>query len=533
MIQVSEQWKLNQTKKIVSQSDIRISLSVGDDSAMSQANAASEDEIFFSKVNKIVSGIENKITKYNTLEKNIWVLDDSGTILPDDDFEDGGYTSESMSDEFKNFNTPIDIYINFSSVQSNSIPAITITWSETYSEFASDFSVVVMNGSNTVFSKEVTDNKDIVSIVLGNISNYDSIKISIKKWCLPFRRARIKQIFTGMIKNYSKKDIMSFSNSGSIDALSMSLPTNNISFSLKNIDNSFNPYIPDSLSNYLMQRQPVNISYGYIYNSDQPVEWIKVGTFYLSEWEAKQNDISASFSASNLFEFFQDEYTEGKYNPDGVSLYQLAENIFESVELPLNSDGSQKWYIDDSLKNIFTTAPLPEDTKANCLQLIANAGMCVIYPDFSGVIRIEPKDYSLKDYEINSFNSYSKPELSLSTPVKQIDVKYYIYSSDEESEERKITIKSQSAEGNTLTIDNPLIDSLERARLIGEWANNYYKLRKNLSFEWRSDPRIEVGDVVSNRNMYENNKVLITELNMAYNGAFKASGEGVVIDDMD
>lgn len=533
MIQVSEQWKLNQTQKIVSQSDIRISLSVGDTSAMLQANATSDDEIFFSSINSIVNGIENKITKYNTLEKNIWILDDSGTIMSDGDFSDGGYTSESLSNEFKEFDTPIDIYINFSSVQSNLIPAITITWSETYSEFATDFTIQAMNGNELVFSKEITDNKDITCIVTGNINNYDTIKISINKWCLPFRRARIKQIFTGMIKNYYKKDIMSFSNSGSIDALSMSLPTNDISFSLKNIDNSFNPYNPDSLSNYLMQRQPVNISYGYIYNSNQPVEWIKVGTFYLSEWEAKQNDISASFSASNLFEFFQDEYTEGKYSPDGVSLYQLAENIFESVELPLNSDGSKKWYIDDSLKNIFTTAPLPEDTKANCLQLIANAGMCVIYPDSLGIIRIEPKDYSLKDYEINSFNSYSKPELTLSTPIKQIDVNYYIYSSEKDSEEKKITIKSESKEGNTLTIDNPLIDSLERARLIGEWANNYYKLRKNLSFEWRADPRIEVGDVISNNNTYENNKVLITELDIAYNGAYKATGEGVIIDDMD
>jgi hypothetical protein len=87
-------------------------------------------------------------------------------------------------------------------------------------------------------------------------------------------------------------------------------------------------------------------------------------------------------------------YYKGVYNPDGTSLYDLAVDVLTDANLPLLKDGSVRWSIDESLKTIRTVAPLPLDTHANCLQLIANAGGCVIRPDRDGILRIEKLDYS-------------------------------------------------------------------------------------------------------------------------------------------
>ena len=83
--------------------------------------------------------------------------------------------------------------------------------------------------------------------------------------------------------------------------------------------------------------------------------------------------------------------------------------------------------------------------------------------------------------------------------------------------------------GETITVDNPLITSHERAVVIGNWVESYMKNRMILSSEWRADPRLDALDTVENENDYNSNRVLMTSVKYTYNGGFKGSGEGRVI----
>ena len=149
--------------------------------------------------------------------------------------------------------------------------------------------------------------------------------------------------------------------------------------------------------------------------------------FHLSEWESAQNGITASFRARDLLEYMNGTFYEGMYNPSGTSLYALAEQIMLKADLPLNADGSVKWHIDESLRSIYTVAPLPIDTLANCLQMIANASGCVLYQGRDGVLRLEPFAYTSSDYAISLFNSYRKSEMTLAKPLKQVNVEVFSY----------------------------------------------------------------------------------------------------------
>ena len=88
---------------------------------------------------------------------------------------------------------------------------------------------------------------------------------------------------------------------------------------------------------------------------------------------------------------------------------------------------------------------------------------------------------------------------------------------------------TSDTKGETVSVDNPLITSHDRAVSVGEWVENYMKNRMVLSSDWRADPRLDALDIVSNENNYNTNKVLMTSVEYSYNGSFKGNGEGRVI----
>lgn len=596
MQSVSQAWKDNQNSTLVGESDIEISLKMTDPDAYEDASATDNGSVAFADTNHIVSDGDKNITPYATLERNLWVLDGSREIVPDSNYDEVGYVGTVLSADNGKFEVNPIITINFSKVHINLLQGITIKWSEFLNEFATEFIVTAHNGTSVVNTKTITNNKSILSVVMMDIANYDRITIEIVKWSLAGHRARIDEIFVGVNKIFSKSGIFSYESSHSVDPISAELPKSEVSFTIDNLDGTYNPYNDEGMSKYLIERQEINVKYGY--KLANGVEWISGGKYYISEWNAEQNGMSADFKARDLLEFMTGTYYKGLYNPNGTSLYDLAEDVLQDAGLPLNSDGSVKWVIDERLKNIYTVAPLPIDTHANCLQMIANAGESVFYQDRKGVLRIEVKSAgfgNVTDYSITYFNSYSKSDLSLSKPLKQVDVPCYNYSIATEKSELfngtlningttdivltysgaatnvvasltggtlnsatyytnacvlnitatgnvKILVNGYALEtssvqisvmndvtGESVSVDNLLITSQERAIAVGTWVKTYMRNRMTLSSEWRADPRLDALDIVTNENDYGTNNVIMTNVKYTYNGAFRGSGEGRVI----
>ena len=593
MQNVSQKWKDNQKELLVSESEIELSLRITDPDAYEDATANANTEIFYSQTNDVVSGVDYTMTPTATLEQNLWVLDGNSKVLDTSDYGTNRYASYYPCLNDKTFeNNPV-VSLSFSQVFDKLLQGITIVWSTLWDEYAEEFIVTAYNGETVVATKTVTNNNTVKSIVYMDMLNYDSITIEIVKWSLSCRRARIEEVVIGIDKTYSKTDLFSYNHYQSVNPLSAELPKVEMSFSISNVDNIYNPHNPDALSKYLIERQEIKVRYGY--KIDDKIEWIDGGRVYLSEWDAPQDGITAEFKARDLLEFMQGTYYGGVYYPDGVSLYDLATDVLTDANLPLNNDGSVKWKIDESLKNIYTAAPLPIDTHANCLQLIANCGGCVFYQDRQGVLQMKPLEITETDYSIDYFNSYSKSNITLSKPIKDVRVGLYQYTTSTENTElykgivnisgtRELiitysgsatnviasisggtlnnavyytnacrltitangevavtatgkslqSVKSEISvynadSGETITVDNVLITDIGRATVIGEWVRSYHANRMTLSSSWRADPRLDALDVVENENDYGTSKVLMTEVKYDYNGAFKGSGEGRVI----
>ena len=521
MQEVSSEWKEQHKRTLLNESFVEVSLYMGDTTALDKVKSVTDNgSIYISTPSQIADGEDNSPTPYCTLEQNLWCLDGSRKAIGEEDVGDNSYISTELSDETCLFRRLPVITIEFSESLTKITPGITITWSKTYGEYASVFTIVAYKGNNIVAEKNVMDNKAVTSAVFVDIEDYNKIDIIVNKWCLPHHRARLEEVTIGLTKVYSKGDLFAYSHSQSVDPISTSLPKNEIKFSLGNANGEYNPHNPNGIAKYLMERQAIKVRYG-LKMDDKSIEWVKGGTFYLSEWYARQNDITAEFTARDVLEFMS-AVRPAETSLRNRTLKYLAKELLEEAKIPA------AWVIAQELDEITTLCALPEDTYGNLLQLVANAGQCVIYQDREGVLRIERLTDSVEEYKINSFNSFARPETTLSKPVKQLKIKYYTYSSATSATSAEVGI-SMEKEGEIITIDNPLVTSKDRAESIGEWLKPYFEKRASVDVNWRVDPRLDALDVVKSENVYNSNNIRMTEVEFNYNGAFTGTGKGKVI----
>ena len=404
MHKVSKAWILNQQEPIITtESFIEISLESSDPDAVANARARDNGSVPFANTLQIVDGFDKNYTRYAMLEHNQWSLDGTFKTLPNVVVSDMGYISNVICNNEGVFETLPIVTIYFPRVHAELIQGITIDWSETLGEFAKEFNVVAYNGTTIVSQIKITNNQKLKTEVFVDIQNYNRIDIEIVRWCLPHRRARIENILVGINITYIGKDMFKFVQTQFCDPLSSHLPRYQIRFELSNINNDFDPNNPENQSKYLLARQRILARYGYMLNGE--IEWIPAGTFFLSGWRLPQNGLSATFEARDTLEFMRRDYEKGLFRPNGISLYDLAEELLIEAEIPLRSDGTVNWHISNKLRSIFTTAPLPIKPIANLLQLIANAACCAIFYDREGMLHIDkPPIVSFLGHAIPSHN---------------------------------------------------------------------------------------------------------------------------------
>lgn len=512
---VSQAWKDNQNEYLVSESFVELTYEIGDPDSLVDASGTDNGATYFSNTPIIVNEVDETMTKYATFEQDMWKLDGGLQLLPESaPYEGTGYVSEGICENDNLFSTNPIVTVSFSKVHSKTIPGITIRWASAYGEYAESFKVTVYNGMTEVSSITVAGNTETLSEVLQDIVGYDKITVEIIKWSKPKHRARIEEIFIGIKRVYDKSYLINYEHSMSADLLSAELPKAEIKFELTNLDGEYNPFNPESKAKYLIERQRFTAKYGYKINN--AIEWIKGGSFYLSEWVTPQNGITAEFTARDLFEYMQSRYVGTISN---ITLYDLAISALTQADLPLNRDGSVKWEIDTSLQSIIVNGADIDDktTIAEILQMIANAGRCVLYQDRNDRVRIEPLATTPTDYIISQHNSYENSEMELSKKLKAVDVN------------KGLAVITNDTEGEIQTVDNDLITTAQ-ATTVGTWIKDVLKNRMIMSGEFRADPRLDALDIITVKNKYADTKVAVTEIIYSYNGTFKGEYEGRVIE---
>lgn len=533
MVQPSQKWLDKFSETLVPEMFVKITYGVTEPGLQEDATPSTNGETFFSNASSIVETEKQNYTKYSTGELNFSVLDGS-FALPDYnvDPQEAGYISENC---VSSYNHPV-ITLSFSKIHTTTIPGITITWSATFEEWPTSFKLTTYSGGTIVSTKTVTDNKSAVSDISWEIAGYDSISIQILSWCLDNRRARLEQIKLGQFIVFNKNDIFSYKHDSVRDPISGQLPNDSVTFTVDNSTQKWNPINPEGLYKYLYERQPISVEYGM--DLDGTIEWINGGKFYLSEWSVPSNSIEASFTARDAFgSLMTSNYTGRMYG----TLYEMAYDALELLD-----GGSENFRISSELKNYSTDITKQDKNSykdADILQMVANAAGMTMYQTRDGTIIIDriPDISSAKANlagEIDIINNFNWPEITFSSPLKNVTCSIEVKSSDGTSTTNKAYSypESPTGSGATQTVNNKMLSEsiLSQDKNILTEAYKLLSNRRKVSLKYRASPHFDALDYVLVHHQFGYSSILLTtSFSYQYSGCFHGTVEGYLLEGVD
>ena len=283
-----------------------------------------------------------------------------------------GWWSEVLCDDKGMFNPYQVLEFNFTQEHSNM--GITIYFDISNNECASDFDIDVFGSSgNKISHSSIIGNTDSRYIYMAQLSNYKKITITVKKWCKPYRRVKIVEVDFGIVKEYEDKQLISMSLLQELDTISSTLPADEFKFTVDNTN-------PKGFYEFLKQGQEVFTEMGVeLENGD--IEFIQVGKHYLKEWQSDEGSMTATFTARDLVDSLSSVEIENSTERD-ITLYDLAVQVLEASKI-------EDYVLSDNLKLIHTKGLHSKMSYRNKLQLIAIAGMCVVYTDNKGTLHLK------------------------------------------------------------------------------------------------------------------------------------------------
>lgn len=191
-------------------------------------------------------------------------------------------------------------------------------------------------------------------------------------------RFRINQITMGIGIYFDSKKILSATKKEHISPISEELPTIDFSVTVDNKDRAYDVENEESTVNFLEIGQSIEALYGQAMD-DGTIEWIPGTSLALKSWSA--DDTEMDFQASDRFDGMDGTYHRGRYHPDGMSLYDMAVDVLADAQVDYRD-----YWIDPYLKDVLVVNPMPVVAHKEALQLIANAGRCILYQNRAGRI---------------------------------------------------------------------------------------------------------------------------------------------------
>ena len=301
---------------------------------------------------------------YATAEQDFTLADGKKYFLPRDPakviFSQGIVTEDLLG----------TVYISFGGVTGLDIKGLTIDFGECY---PTDF--VIENDQGAHSYNENTKSCWSTQDVFRGTSYF---RITPSKMVNGQGRLRIYQFVCGIANAFTDSQVISYSMKEHVSPITDSLPSWDVSLTVNNYDGYYNPDNPDSTLAFMEIGQAVNVKFGYELD-DGSVEWLPPQNSYLKSWSADEQ--KAKFTATDVFDYLDGTYRRGRYMPQGISLYDLAEDVFRDA-------GVEEYYLDPYLKKVMAYNPIPVVKHTEALQMVANAGRCSLMQSRNGTIQI-------------------------------------------------------------------------------------------------------------------------------------------------
>lgn len=496
----------------------RVTFDISDVTAAGDVNNidTSQEHILSNKQQLINKSREQS---YNlvTWEPDRFKLDGSFTF-PSDTVEDNGEMG-FVSDVLCGVDGVFDPYqiITFTFNEPHSSMGLTVTFDLRNNEYATDFSVTAYDSDdNIIDTVDVEDNAEVQAVPIGQLYQYKKIEIIIKKWCKPYRRARVAEVDFGIVRMYQDNNLIKMNLIEEMDITTSILPSSEFKFVVNNANREFNILNPAGFYKFLQQRQQVIPELGVDVGGN--VEYVKLGEYLLWEWISDEGSMTATFTARTVLDIMSSVDYENLTPKIDYALYDMAVEIFEHC-------GISNYEIDTGLQSIETLGIVKKTNCKNILQMIAIAGMANVWIARDNVIVLKRSHTSI-DNPIDMIyldNMYKEPQIELDKVVRRVEVTYYV---DFETKQT-VAVDTDIEKGDVLKLENnTLINTTQHANAVANWILAQKIYRAIYKANWRGNPAHELNDIITIEDGYHQNKnAIITKNELTYQGYLTAKTE--------
>ena len=361
MLQVTSAYKEEMKKPLRGHTLMRVNIGVINQEAQGSAKVSSETAYFSNLEKPLNNYVVDAL--YATAEQNYSSVDGRMYFLPREKSDcvlNQGIVSKEIEGTIDFiFPVPVDLR------------GVTIDFGKTYPEA---FTIVTDQSF-----KDVTGNTKSKYVCDEVFKGTTTLSIIPNKMVNGHGRLHIHEIIMGIGIYFNERNILSASKKEHISPIMEALPTIDFRLSVNNKDRVYDIENEKSTVNFLELGQKVQAFLGQ--EVEDRIEWLQVGTLKLKEWSA--DDDKMSFTAIDFLSGLTGKYRKGKYYPQGISIYDLCLDVLTDAGVD-----PREFYIDEYLKAVKIKNPIPVVSHREALQLLSNAGRCLLYQDEKGKIVI-------------------------------------------------------------------------------------------------------------------------------------------------
>lgn len=479
--------------------DFTVRFELVDTAAKAAAVPSVSGQADVSQISQLTDDV-SAIGKWATLEDDLWVLDGTYDILPDDVTGiQTGWWSDVLSGADGVFSVPPSITFGFGGASISTI-GYTLFFAEDY---PTSIRVTTYNGA-TIINQHTISNSKAFCVLDFPSAGYTSVKFEFLQISKPYRRVKLAEGVFGIVQIFDRENLVSANVVYGADITADAFPSRQLIFGFDNTDKKYNLVNPNGLYAYLQQGQDITAT--AIVNG----EAVNMGKFEFLTASASDDEITAEIVASDLAMVLDTQIISGSNTTatlqSAVTTVLSGTGITASIATP----------------NYTVSMAIPKNTtKREAIRMLAQAAKSSVWFDRDGVLQIRPITVGTPVGTLDADNMPSMGGISVAEPVDAVAL---TVKNEYASTEATYTAGSGT---RVRTVDNPCVAAANGAD-VAAWLLAQYNRRVKYDKPNRGDPAVEIGDTLTIYDAYgENRNASVTGQEIQFDGGLSATTKAV------
>lgn len=457
--------------------------------------------------------VEQMSGKYTSLETNLFLLDGTMQLYPDDVTDlQTGWQSGPLSDDEGVFAAPP--WLEFSFAENQDSYGFTLLFDDTQPDnYPSEVTATAYGADGTQLGTLTTRPDGALHIINLAVQDYRRVRFTFGKTSLPNRRVRVCGVRFGINYEYNRTNIERITVRQSVSPWCESLPSAEVEATVNNSGQLYNMINPDGLYAYLQDGQYME------WTVSIDGEKIDMGRQYFTSAQSEDGGLTASITFNDRLLVLDDMEFSGGAN----GTWTLSDAI--TALLTASGTGITATF-DGTLGSTVIRKCIPQKTSIReAIRLCAQAAMCTCYMDRQNTLHFFTpaigapadewtQDVQRGDAQVKVGQLYNVVQLTVGN--EYVDAEDVVYTAE--------NVAADDFE-RVYEVTNPLVSDGDA---VAQWLLGWVQRRVTYEVTTRGNPALDLLDTVQIDDVYNvNGNALLTQLNYSYDGGLKCDAAAI------